>query len=104
MIRLNALFLGVTLARPAFLVSAVALVSEGYRHNSSPSFLTERRARIQDSDPRVDDLDFRWEMFWGSIWKSMGFYVFVAEVWLAVESWFGLGKVALRPPISPKRS
>jgi hypothetical protein len=57
---------------------------------------------IFTSRPRADDLDFRWELFWGAIWKSMAFYVFAAEVWLAVESYLGLGQVSPRPLTSSK--
>jgi len=34
----------------------------------------ERRVGYQDSDLRTDDLDFRREVFWGGIWKSMWRY------------------------------
>lgn len=74
-----------------------------YSHNASRR-VVRPRLRLQDSDPRADDLDFRWEVFWGGIWKSMAFYIFVAEVWLTIESRFGLGKVSVRPPIASKRT
>jgi hypothetical protein len=54
----------------------------------------------QWNDPRSQDLDFRWTVFWDVIWKGMLGYVVLAEMWLATESYFGLGAVAVRPPPS----
>ena len=54
----------------------------------------------QWNDPRSQDLDFRWEFFWDVIWKGMLGYVVLAEMWLATESYFGLGAVMVRPPPS----
>lgn len=53
---------------------------------------------FQWNHPQSHDLDFRWQLFWGVIWKGMLGYIVLAEVWLAFESYFGLGAVAVRPP------
>ena len=107
MIRLNAIFLGVTLTRPVVLVITIALVSGKIKTRSRPSFTHIRRRVVrppfQDSHPRADDLDFRWKLFWDCIWQSLAVYLLVAEVWLAIESRFGLGKVSVRPPIASKK-
>jgi hypothetical protein len=54
----------------------------------------------QWNDPRSQDLDFRWKLFWDVIWKGNLSYIVLAEIWLATESYFGLGAVAVRPPPS----
>ncbi len=54
----------------------------------------------QGDDPRSQDLDFRWKIFWDVVWKSLLGYIVLAEMWLATESYFGLGAVAVRPPPS----
>ena len=54
----------------------------------------------QWNDPRSQDLDFRWKLFWDVIWKSNLGYIVLAEIWLAIESYFGLGAVAVRSPSS----
>jgi hypothetical protein len=54
----------------------------------------------QWNHPRSQDLDFRWKIFWDVIWKGMLSYIVLAEMWLATESYFGLGAVAVRPPPS----
>ena len=64
-----------------------------------PSLLTAVWA-YQWNDPRSQDLDFRWKLFWEVIWKCNLGYIALAEIWLATESYFGLGAVAVRPPSS----
>lgn len=62
--------------------------------------LTDYCLVYQWNDPRSQDLDFRWQLFWDVIWKSNLAYIVLAEIWLATESYFGLGAVAVRPPSS----
>ena len=62
---------------------------------STDCFLT-----YQWNGPRSQDLDFHWKVFWDVIWKSMLGYIVLAEMWLATESYFGLGAVVVRPPPS----
>jgi len=77
-IRLNAAFVGVTLSRPVLGLLVVILWN----------------------DPRSQDPDFRWELFWDVIWKGGFVYIILAEMWLAAESYFSLGAVAVRAPLS----
>ena len=70
MIRLNVVLLGVPPSRLVVMAAAVAVHSEWGNQGSYVTHI-ERRVGYQDSDLRTDDLDFRQEVFWGSIWKSM---------------------------------
>lgn len=54
----------------------------------------------QWKDPRTQDPDFRWKLFWDVIWLSGFVYIVLAETWLATETYFGLGAVAVRAPRS----
>jgi len=98
-IRLNALFLGVTLSRPVLVLLVVILVGTHRASKESHNF-TDRCLAYQWDDPRLQDLDFRWKLFWDVIWMGDLGYIALAEIWLATESYFGLGAVAVRPPLS----
>lgn len=54
----------------------------------------------QWNHPQAHDPNFRWQFFWDVVWKGMLGYIVLAEMWLAIESYFGLGAVAVRPPPS----
>lgn len=97
-IRLNAVFLGVTLSRPVLVLLVVILVGSPRASEESPGLLTG--LVNQWNDPRLQDPDFRWKLFWDVIWKSGFVYVVLAEMWLATEPCFGLGAVAVRAPLS----
>jgi hypothetical protein len=98
-IRLNAVLLGVTVGRPLIGFLAVIYVGSPRTSEASRDLLTDCLT-YQWNDPRSQDLDFRWTVFWDVIWKGMLGYVVLAEMWLATESYFGLGAVAVRPPPS----
>lgn len=99
-IRLNAVFLGVTLSRPVLLLLVFILVGSPPEPQKVPLGLLTAVWAYQWNDPRSQDLDFRWKLFWEVIWKCNLGYIVLAEIWLATESYFGLGAVAVRPPSS----